>query len=147
MICRANNTVGVYGSSLPVQDLLAWFGVTGSVSQRARPLLRANGVDLHRLYGSMDLGAPDLGTCALSYDITVEVTVADLLIRDVPDDVVVAIDADAQRLGLSRSEYLRRALVRTATAAAGPVTVDDLSRFADTFADLADPEVMRRAWQ
>jgi hypothetical protein len=27
------------------------------------------------------------------------------------------------------------------------VTVDDLSRFADTFADLADDEVMRRAWE
>jgi predicted nucleic acid-binding protein len=32
----------------------------------------------------------------------------DLLIRDVPDDIVAAIDADAGRLGLSRSEYLRR---------------------------------------
>jgi hypothetical protein len=32
------------------------------VSQRAKPLLRANGVDPHRQYGSMDLGAPDLLT-------------------------------------------------------------------------------------
>ena len=36
----------------------------------------------------------------------------DILIRDVPDDVVAAIDAKAQRAGLSRTEYLRRALSR-----------------------------------
>jgi Ribbon-helix-helix protein, copG family len=71
----------------------------------------------------------------------------DLLIRDVPEEVVSAIDANANRLGLSRSEYLRRALARTAAGASGPVTVDDLARFASTFADLADPEIMRRAWQ
>ncbi|MDQ3484483.1 MAG: hypothetical protein M3445_03600 [Actinomycetota bacterium] len=62
VICRANDTVGAYWSGLTVQELLAWFGVKGSVSQRAEPLLRANGVDPHRLYGSMDLGAPDLLT-------------------------------------------------------------------------------------
>lgn len=62
VICRANGTVGAYWSGLSVQDLLAWFGVKGSVSQRAEPLLRANGVDPHHLYGSMDLGTPDLLT-------------------------------------------------------------------------------------
>jgi hypothetical protein len=62
VVCRANDTVGGYGSGLSVQDLLASFGVTGSVSQRAEPLLRANGVDPHRLYGAMYLGAPDLLT-------------------------------------------------------------------------------------
>jgi hypothetical protein len=62
VICRTNDTVGVYGSGLSVQELLGWFGVKGSVSQRAEPFLRANGVDPHRLYGSMDLGAPDLLT-------------------------------------------------------------------------------------
>jgi hypothetical protein len=71
---------------------------------------------------------------------------ADLLIRDVPDDVVAAIDADAGRLGLSRTEYLRRALVRVAIPAA-VVTVDDLAIFADTFGDLADDAVMRDAWR
>jgi hypothetical protein len=60
VICRANDTVGAYWSGLTVQELLAWFGVKGSVSQRAEPLLRANGVDPYRLYGAMDLGAPDL---------------------------------------------------------------------------------------
>jgi AraC-like DNA-binding protein len=70
----------------------------------------------------------------------------DVLIRGVPDDVVAAIDANARRLGLSRTEYLRRALARERAVTPTSVTVDDLSRFADTFADLADEEVMRRAW-
>jgi hypothetical protein len=71
----------------------------------------------------------------------------DLLIRDVPDDVLAAIDAKAQRLGLSRSEYLRRALARERATTDVDVTVDDLSRFAHTFADLANDEVMRQAWE
>lgn len=33
---------------------------------------------------------------------------ADVLIRDVPDDVVAALDAHAGRLGLSRSHYVQR---------------------------------------
>ena len=33
---------------------------------------------------------------------------ADMLIRDVPDDVIAALDAHAARLGLSRSEYVHR---------------------------------------
>ncbi|MCB0909957.1 MAG: hypothetical protein KDB63_22905, partial [Nocardioidaceae bacterium] len=69
VICRANNTVGAYWSGLSVQDLLANFGVKGSVSQRAEPLLRANGVDPHRLYGSMKLGAPDLLTAKRRTDL------------------------------------------------------------------------------
>ena len=71
----------------------------------------------------------------------------DVLIRDIPEDVVAAIDADASRLGLSRNEYLRRRLVRDVTTSADSVTVEGLSRFAQTFADLADPEVMRQAWR
>jgi hypothetical protein len=70
----------------------------------------------------------------------------DILIRDVPDDVVAAIDAKAQRAGLSRTEYLRRALSRERSDDVGVVTVEDLARFAEAFADLGDPEVMRRAW-
>jgi len=69
VICRANGTTGDYWSGLSVQELLTWFGVTGSVSQRAEPLLRANGVDPHRLYGSMDLGAADLLTAERRADI------------------------------------------------------------------------------
>lgn len=68
----------------------------------------------------------------------------DLIIRDVPDDVLVAIDARATRLGLSRAEYLRRTLVRE--RAAGEVSAGDLEHFADMFAHLLDDQVMRRAW-
>ena len=71
----------------------------------------------------------------------------DILIRDVPDDVVAAIDAKAQRAGLSRTEYLRRALSRERSDEAGDVTVKDLERFAETFGDLDDPGVMGQAWR
>jgi hypothetical protein len=70
---------------------------------------------------------------------------ADVLIRDVPEHVLKAIDAAARRLGLSRSEYLRRRLATL--GGEGPVTTDDLERFAQAFSDLGDPEVIRRAWE
>lgn len=70
----------------------------------------------------------------------------DLLIRDVPADDLARIDAHAARLGLSRTEYLRRRLRQEAARPLGPVTVDDLRRFSSRFADLRDPEVMRSAW-
>lgn len=70
---------------------------------------------------------------------------ADLLIRDVPDDVVAAIDADAVRLGLSRTEYLRRTLTQLARRP-GETTVEDMARFASVFADLGDDDVTRQAW-
>jgi len=76
-----------------------------------------------------------------------EVAMTDLLIRDVPDDVVAAIEAKARRLGLSRTEYLRRTLARERDTANDHVTRDDLVDFAERFADLADPDVMRRAWE
>jgi hypothetical protein len=72
--------------------------------------------------------------------------VTDLLIRDVPDEVVAAVDAKASRLGISRSEYVRRTLANE-LATGRAVTADDLSWFADTFSDLADPDVMRQAWR
>jgi len=46
----------------------------------------------------------------------------DVLIRDVPDDVVAALDAHAGRLGLSRSEYLRRRMAQDAAASRSPVS-------------------------
>jgi hypothetical protein len=70
----------------------------------------------------------------------------DILIRDVPDDVVAALDAKARRAGLSRTEYLRRTLAREGDDVAGAVSVADLVGFSETFADLDDPEVMRQAW-
>ena len=71
----------------------------------------------------------------------------DVLIRDVPDEVVAAIEARAKSLGLSRTEYLRRQMLRIATTSDEPVTVDSLHRFSETFADLGDPDVMRQAWE
>ena len=71
----------------------------------------------------------------------------DMLIRDVPDDVIAALDAHAGRLGLSRSEYVRRRLAQDAALPGSPVSVRDLARFADDFADLADPDVMSEAWR
>jgi len=59
VIGRANALVGP-GSAVQVQDLQAWFGVSGSVSQRAGPFLRANGVDPAEATGYMSLGALDL---------------------------------------------------------------------------------------
>jgi hypothetical protein len=73
--------------------------------------------------------------------------VTDLLIRDIPDGVLAAIDARAGRLGLSRTEYLRRRLAEDAAVSIGGVKVEDLSRFAETFADLADAAVMDQAWR
>lgn len=72
---------------------------------------------------------------------------ADVLIRDVPDEVVAALDAHAGRLGLSRSEYVRRRLAQDAAVGDSAVSVADLARFADVFGDLADPAVMARAWR
>lgn len=72
---------------------------------------------------------------------------SDVLIRDVPDDVLAGLDVLAGRLGLSRSEYIRRRLAQEARRARAAVTVEHLQRFADTFGDLADPELMARAWE
>lgn len=45
---------------------------------------------------------------------------SDVLIEDVSDDVLAALDALADRLGLSRNEYLRRRLAQDARAAKAP---------------------------
>jgi hypothetical protein len=73
--------------------------------------------------------------------------VSDVLIRDIPEDVLAGLDAHAVRLGLSRSEYIRRRLAQDAAVRSLPVSAADLHRFADQFADLADAGVMGQAWQ
>ena len=70
----------------------------------------------------------------------------DILIRNVPDDIVAAIEANAKRSGLSRTEYLRRTLEREHRRASNDVTAESLARFQETFADLSDPDVMGSAW-
>ena len=72
---------------------------------------------------------------------------ADILVPDVPEDVIAAIDMKARRLGLSRADYLRRVLARERNIQSSEVSVDDLAGFAHTFVDLDDPEVMNRAWR
>ena len=81
---------------------------------------------------------------AISADIIVRVP--DVLIRDVPSEDLARIDAHAARLGLSRTEYLRRRLHQDAARPATPVTVEDLRTFTARFGDLDDPDVMRQAW-
>jgi Ribbon-helix-helix protein, copG family len=71
----------------------------------------------------------------------------DMLIRDIPEEVIAGLDAHAGRLGLSRSEYVRRRLAQDAVRSGSAVSVQDLARFAETFGDLADPDVMARAWR
>jgi hypothetical protein len=78
---------------------------------------------------------------------SLEAPVTDMLIRDVPDEVIAAVYARAGRLGLSRSEYVRRRLAQDATASRVAVSTQDLARFAEVFSDLADPDVMSQAWR
>jgi hypothetical protein len=54
------------------RDELVESFITGSVSQRAEPLLRANGVNPHELFGTMALGTPDLLTAAKRREIITE---------------------------------------------------------------------------
>jgi hypothetical protein len=71
----------------------------------------------------------------------------DILVRDVPDDVVAAIDAKARVAGLSRTEYLGRTLSHECRDDSFDVTVEDLARFGHTFADLGDPDVLGHGWR
>lgn len=75
-----------------------------------------------------------------------EVIVTDILIRDVSDQVLAAIDAKAKRVGLSRTAYLRRALERESTHSSEPITVDHLQRLSKLATELTDPDVMTDAW-
>jgi hypothetical protein len=60
--------------------------------------------------------------------------------------VLSAIDAKARRVGLSRSEYLRRTLDLERVQDSAPVTVEQLRRVASLVSDLDDPGVMDSAW-
>ncbi len=69
----------------------------------------------------------------------------DILIRNVDDDVIARIDSEAERLGVSRSEFLRQAL-RAISSPRGRTTRADLDRFSHLAADLLDDDVMAKAW-
>jgi plasmid stability protein len=70
------------------------------------------------------------------------VEVTDVLIRNLPDDVLERIDARAARLGLSRNEFLRREIAQVAGRDSGSLRSEDFAKFAD----LADDEIMRGSW-
>ncbi len=70
--------------------------------------------------------------------------VTDILIRDVPDEVVASLDAKAKSNGLTRAEYLRRLLAEQQEPA---LTCEQLDRFAARTADLSNPDVMADAWR
>jgi hypothetical protein len=71
----------------------------------------------------------------------------DVLIRDVPEVVLRALDARADRLGISRNEYVRRRLAQDAVAGTRSVAVADLKRLSEILADLDDEHVMATAWR
>jgi AraC-like DNA-binding protein len=71
-----------------------------------------------------------------------------ILIRDLSQEAVDHIDAAAADLGLSRNEYLRRKFEQAVVQPAErTVTAEDWRRSAETFADLANPDVMDAAWR
>ena len=119
-------------------------------TRRAAPFYRAIGYEESAVYHRKILrakAAPLSRALTLSQRYHEEAEMTDMLIRDVPDDVVAALDAHAGRLGLSRSEYVRRRLAQDAATPGTTVSVEDLARFAGDFGDLADPDVMNQAWQ
>lgn len=71
----------------------------------------------------------------------------DVVVSDIPSEVAAAIDTQARQAGLSRSEFLRRQMIRMANSTGRPATVDDLCSIGERFADLADVEVMLEAWE
>lgn len=71
---------------------------------------------------------------------------SDILVRGIPAHVVAALDANARRAGLSRTEYMRRLLKREALQTRNKVTVDALHRIGAVCFDLQDPDVMSSAW-
>jgi len=71
----------------------------------------------------------------------------DVLIRDLEPEDVARLDARAAAVRLSRTEYLRRRLEQDARRGTGSVTQADFERFVERFSDLADDELMRRAWE
>lgn len=69
----------------------------------------------------------------------------DVLVRGLSDETLSALDAAAKRAGLSRVEWIRRAL-EAQLQQRGMVTVDDLRAFSDRARDLDDPDIMASAW-
>lgn len=54
-----------------------------------------------------------------------------LVVRDVPEEIFAGLDELAERLGLSRDELIRQALRSVVRRSTGPVTIEDVRRFAE----------------
>lgn len=72
---------------------------------------------------------------------------ADLLIRDLAPELVIALDAKAKTLGISRVELVRRTITREIAISSESVTEQHLEALINLLPDLGDPEVMRGAWE
>ena len=72
---------------------------------------------------------------------------SEILIRGIPDDVLAVMDQLAARMGLSRTEFIRRRLIQDARAARMSVTPEDWNRFTDSYRDLSESAVMDHAWK
>jgi len=72
--------------------------------------------------------------------------VPDVLIRNFSAEDLSLLDEQAARLGISRTEYLRRHLHREARRTVESVTVDDLRAVAELLPDLGDEKIMSNAW-
>ncbi|WP_432559928.1 type II toxin-antitoxin system VapB family antitoxin [Granulicoccus sp. GXG6511] len=71
----------------------------------------------------------------------------DVLIRDVPEDDLRKIDAEAARLGLSRNAFLRREMHRIARhRTVGAATAENYRQSLDAVPDIDSDEVARQAW-
>ncbi len=70
----------------------------------------------------------------------------DILIRDIPAEDLKRLDEQAERLGLSRNEFLRQRLHQEAERIAPRTTIEDLRRMAESLSDLGDESIMRDAW-
>lgn len=72
----------------------------------------------------------------------------DILVRGLSSAAVARFDAEAQDLGVSRAEILRRHLeVTPQNEEQKVITAQDWDYFAAATTDLADPEVMAAAWR
>lgn len=70
----------------------------------------------------------------------------DILIRNLSIEVIHAIDEQADELGVSRAEFVRRELTAVAQRTKPAMTAQDLVVFGERFADLEDQGVMAGAW-
>lgn len=70
-----------------------------------------------------------------------------VLIRGLSDETVARIDRNAEELGLSRNEYLRRHFEGDEPRPAAKITEENWRVSAEVLADLGDPDVMADAWR